>query len=317
MRRGLKTYVFSTLRRAKSGGQGWGVTAGFTIVEVTVVLAVTSLLLISALYFVTGQQSRTEFSQSINDIKQQVDGAISNVSTGFYNVTGDFTCTAPGSNPPTFSFVAAGNAERGANLGCTFIGRAMQFKVNGDPRTFNIYDVVGRQFEPGSTTIDTSQLADAHPIAFANSTANPLPIGVNDPTESRTLGYGLSAVFMKYDGSNSTAVFAAMTDFTSPGASAPLGSGTRNVLLYAIKKTDFVTNNSKNNAVDAIDCYSNPVCLANPGDTLNFIAVNNITICFKGSNDKYGVITIGTNNSQVASELKIYDKATDAGGACS
>jgi hypothetical protein len=49
-----------------------------------------------------GKQSRTEFQQSIQEVKSQIEQTINEVGTGFYPNTNNFRCTAGGFGPVLF-----------------------------------------------------------------------------------------------------------------------------------------------------------------------------------------------------------------------
>jgi len=261
----------------------------YTIVEVIIFLAVSSALLVSALLFVGGQQRKTEFYQSIHDIEQQINDVMNNVSTGYYAKTTGFNC---GINGTDLDFLE-GSAAQGANQGCLFIGRAIQFSVGGDGKNFNVYNLVGKQYSSGTTEVNSLQ--EARPKALATSPA--------DNTENRILKYGLNVVSMDYDSTIPTSVVAFVTDFAQPGTGVSVGgleSGSRTAKLYAIVGTTL--NSSKDDAVAKID---------DPG-SINAGAVNikeasSVKICFaSGGTNQSGLITIGGENRQLSTKLEIF-----------
>ncbi len=271
--------------------------SGFTIVETLIVLVVTSGVLVSAFSIINGQQSKTEFSTSVADIRQQIDDVISNVSNGYYTRIGDFRCTTPGSSQPVIDAVTK---NRGTNEGCVFVGRALQFSVGGNRTRFNIYSLVGRQYIQGSSTIESTSLDEAIPIALANGNTYTLGIGVTDPTEVHALLYGLNAKTLKYDGINDTGVIAFITDFAHPGITTPQSeTASRNVLLYAINGTTLTS--TAPSAIDAISTWD-PIT-----HKQNFVKASKIELCLEGGTNKHAIITIGNNLRELSSDLQIVD----------
>ncbi len=277
---------------------------GFTVVEVMIVLAVTSALLVSGMLLVSGQQARTEFNQSTHDIEQQIDDVINNVATGYYANIGSFSCSVVGTNQPS---IGPGPNKEGTNTGCIFIGRAIQFDPDSKLSQFNIYNLVGRQYSPINPTLQTSSLSDAKPIAIAKNDYTSPPITIDeDATENKSLGFGLQVVKMKYvdmtNTTNITGVMAFITDFPNQTSSTfSTSSQSRIASLYIVDTTSFTPpQNTKDYAVNAIDGKPDT-----PPITNYFIPAKKVSICFNGGTDKYGIITIGANSQQLNTDLRI------------
>ena len=134
---------------------------GFTIVEVMIVLAVTALLITSALVFISGKQQTTEFNQSVNDIQSRVSEIMSYVENGYYSRTNSFTCTENAGKPRP----VAGPGNLGTNDECTFIGRAIKFTTSSD---FNVYSLIGLRNRAG-TDVNVINLSQAHPLVLSNN----------------------------------------------------------------------------------------------------------------------------------------------------
>ncbi len=276
---------------------------GFTIIEVMIVLVVTSALAVSAFALVSGQQQKTEFQQAINDIKQQIDQVINNVATGYYVNNGDINCSII----PGYPVINTANPkDRGANTGCVLLGRAMQFGVNGDKTAYNVYGIAGLQYQPGSVAMPVTQIdgtlpTSARPVVIANSSLN--PTGPADAVESHRLGYGLSTQFMKDDTGGAIGTFAIITDFAQASA-GNLDSGSRTAVLYSIQTTNFSNFNTLQTE-DAIDNFNS----APPARGLNFHPTASVILCFvSAGTDQYGIITVGSNHRQLTTSLAITNK---------
>jgi len=257
-------------------------TQGFTIVEVMIVLAVTGALLIMALVLISGQQGKTQFSQSINDIQAQINDVVNNVATGYYANNGNVSCTSTGGVPqPT-----VGAAGEGQNTGCVFLGRAIQFDVGGDKTAYNIYDIVGTQ-KTASGNYPANKV-EAAPVVLAP------PSSTADTTSKLNLLYGLEVGSMKYQGGDisSIAFLSSFANYTNND----LNSGSQHVSLYPIKTSATIASGGETapSAVPKITAAN----MDDPG--------NGVQICFNSQvGNQSGTITIGGNGGQLATTLKI------------
>jgi prepilin-type N-terminal cleavage/methylation domain-containing protein len=170
---------------------------GFTIIEVMVVLAVSSLLVISAIILINGRQQRAEFTTGINSIRQQIQQIINETASGFFPNTGGFGCTAPSGQTVQFASASAvtGGAQ-GSNIGCIFLGKGIQFGLSnsGDETQIAVVPVVGRQYKAGVADVEPIEtLADAVPRAarFETGDNSGIQTALNNLTVSTTLPYGL------------------------------------------------------------------------------------------------------------------------------
>jgi type II secretory pathway pseudopilin PulG len=268
--------------------------AGYTIVEVIIVMAITAALLISALALISGQQQRTEFSQSINDINSQIQDVMNDVSTGYYANTGNFTCDATG--------LHSGTNNQGTNKDCIFIGRAMQFGVGGNKSAFDIYNIIGqRQITSGGTTKEVQSFAETQPLAIALPN---VPSGA-DATDRRTLNSGLTANKMYYLDANNVSHFVSAVAFMTSFANYSGGnlvSGAQTVSLVPIDGTDLATNNAESNTVSGITTFKSTTFTQ--GNNIN--PASGVVICFQsGGTNQYGQITIGGNGRQLTTDLII------------
>lgn len=277
----------------RQGSPARNLVFGFTIIEVMIVLAVSSILLVAAIAAIAGQQQKTEFTQAVREIESQVKDIINDVSHGFYPNTNNFSCSANGSGP----VLASGSGNQGANKDCIFIGRVIQFGVAGSSgKSFNIYTLVGqRQVDIGAGPHEVSSINEARPVAIAPSSSS--GNGSPDATDQKSLNFGLNAQTMKYvSGSTSTNIGAVA--FVSDLAKLKgdnLQSGTPAVNLMPIAGTSL--NQSSLAAVDSINNLNNnsPV---NPS--------GGVVICFaSGGTKQHGILTIGSNGRALSTDLTI------------
>ena len=183
----------------------------------------------------------------------------------------------------------SGTEERGTNVDCTFVGRAIQFGVLGTNGTgYNVYNMVGRQYAYG--TKDTaSNIIEANPRS--------MPDG-DGYEETNRLLFGLQARKMRYGivGSIPVDKITGIVVFMSNFGQATTGGNTT-TKMYAVKEgtgskldqsaTSAVTHLS---AAQAVNLESNTTI---------------VTICFDGGTDKYGIVTIGSSNRQLSTKVDI------------
>lgn len=271
--------------------QGLG-TRAYTIIEVLIVLGVTSALIVAALVSVAGQQNKTEFSQAAHEIESQISDIINDVSTGFYPNTNNFSCTSIG-NGPILS-TAASN-DQGANKDCIFMGRVMQFALAGNNENYNSYTVVGQRQQGGN---EVTKFSEAKPVAIA-PTNNP-PANFPNATQQNSLQFSLKAVKMFINNAERTTIgavgfFSTLANYTSNN----LASGTTSVDLIPIPGTSL--NASAADTVEAINSI-NDATAKNPA--------GGVIICFlSGGTSQYGVITIGSSGRQLSTKLDILTTA--------
>ncbi len=146
---------------------------GYTIIEVIIVLAISSLLLISATAVFNGQQRETDFSQAVQDLSSKFQSYSAQINAGTFPDSDSYSC-AISSGRPVLSTTAPGT--KGTRESCIFLGRAFQFQQNGN--TLYAYTVVGtRNLYSGVT--DTGQpatsITQANPEPAKTSLSNYLP----------------------------------------------------------------------------------------------------------------------------------------------
>lgn len=263
---------------------------GFTIIETMIVMAVTGFMLFAALTMISGQQNRVEFSQSVQDIQTVIQQTMNEVNAGFYPSSDNLVCTATGSG----LILARGSRPQGTNSGCIFIGKVMQFGVNGtNGEDFIIHSVAAKQANDGT-------LADARPKAIAPGTGD----NVNtypDASDRDKLKYGLRAVSMVYvQGATRRPVSAVafVSGLGSFDANNDLMSGTQQLSLIPVEQTgNLPGGQSSQQTVDDINgrLATSPL---NPS--------GGVEICFAstGSNQS-GLVRIGNGGRGLAVTLSV------------
>lgn len=261
---------------------------GFTIIEVLIVLAVTAAMFLLAVLAINGKQNNAEFQQAINDIRSSLQQQIDNVSAGDYSNTGNFTCNGTSGSIN----LAKGVNKQGANTGCIFLGKVLQFAVKStNPQQFISYPVAGLQSNAGT-------LASAAPDVIAPGVSTNKGANFPDASTSGALHYGLNVVSMKSGGNNIGAV--AFISSLGQFSGGSLVSGSQTLSLIPIYSSSL--NATEGATVDAINTkiVSSPV---NPN--------GGVQICFaSGGTKQSGLITIGGGGQQLSITLKIYGDLT-------
>ena len=257
----------------------------FTVIEVMITLAVTGLLFASAALLINGRQSQTQFNQSIRNIQTQIQQIINEVAIGYYPNLNNFNCTAGASGP---AITAGSGAEQGANTGCIFVGKALQFKVAGmDPEEFAAYTIAGLQ-KGGAGGQESTSLSDARPLV------------VDLATDTRRLEGGLTTHRMWFTDGLTTQDIGAVaftTTLAAYDAAGNITSGSQQVNVAPIATT--AINQSQSAVTSAINSRLRLVTqVLNPS--------GGVFLCFASAGtDQSGLITIGSKGRQLSVNLEI------------
>jgi prepilin-type N-terminal cleavage/methylation domain-containing protein len=267
--------------RGGSVGRAAGM-RGFTIIETLIVIAVSGVLFLSAILLVAGQQRKVEFTQAVNDITTVINQTMSEVGTGYYRNSGDLKCSASGGN---VTITAATNVTQGSNTGCIFLGKAMEFGVQGtDPQQYVVHSIAALQNNSGT-------LASAKPKA----------VDVADARDTKFLHNGLQAVSMRYvvgGARTNIGAVAFVNGLGQFGAGSQLVSGSQRVAVVPVTNSGTMPNTTVAGVVSAIDTnLRNADGLVNPD--------GGVEICFEGGARQWALVTIGSNGRSLSAKLDI------------
>jgi type II secretory pathway pseudopilin PulG len=266
--------------------------AGYTILEVMLFMAISSFMFVIAANAVSGKQDNIEFRQAMNDINSQVRDAINDVNNGLFSSTQTFSCTANsiGSAPKIDPIgPSASNQSQGTNKSCTFIGKAIQFSPAGtEDKEFKIYTIAGRQYKGKvEDAIEVENLDEAKPTAIT---------GYN-MVSTQTLRSGLRVTDMKGDSGALTGVafYKSFGKYEQTGGA--LVSRNQDVVAVPIA--------GPNNGGRQLDESTMAQAISNERVA---VSTANIRICFKGAGDRVGLLRIGGLNGQrLTTSIKISD----------
>lgn len=283
------------------------------MVEVLIVLAVTGLLLFSAIVLINGRQNKTEFMTGIHDLQQQIQQVVNETASNYYPNNGSFSCSATGGNAPVISTTGAG---QGTNATCVFVGKALRFGDAGgagtlDNDTYTVYPLIAnRQNNLGQEVTAYGATGDAHLVAIAPGTNTNNTPGFPDDSTVEQLPGGITFNYANgnYDSADPTkpanrvVAVAFLTSLGSysadtSGDTQVLNSGAQQMGLYkfngAVVPWGDATS-TEGTVVDALN--SDPVAAAG----------SNVTLCFtSGTTNESGLITIARGSLVV--NLQVYE----------
>ncbi len=266
---------------------------GFTIVETMVVLAVTGALFVVVAASLSGRQSAAEFIHAIQSAQSQVQQVVNQVSAGFYPNQGNFTCARNGNAVA----LAAGSKAQGTNQDCIFLGKVLQFGVQGtsgsDPEQYRVYTIAGLR-------CPTCTVGAASP--FQN--VSPTVVGVGgDYTSYSDVGaleYGLYTRWIHIGGTSVGAVGFLM----EPGS---LSTATN--YNSGAQQVDIVPIFGSTLNQDALSLAARTDSTLNDTTLVNYSSINpqgGVQICLvSGGTNQSGLITIGGSGRQLLVNLSI------------
>ncbi|HSX46452.1 MAG TPA: hypothetical protein VLF87_00465 [Patescibacteria group bacterium] len=268
---------------------------GFTIVETMIVIAVTGMMFLSAMIFISGQQAKTEFTQAAHETEAKINDVLNDVSTGVYNNKGDFSCDYVGGAPGNGIIITPGAKAQGANGDCIFIGKVIQFAPNSAKDRLRIYSIAGQRQNISGQEVQSILDAKAKTLANGNGGLG------RDEYEDFDLPYGLTVGNVTYSNGRPTGGMGVFTQFGSYSTPGTLKSGSTNTDLVAFNG---LVNQLGPDFVDQVNtALQDPAALPtsytkNPTD--------GITICFRsGGTDQHATMVVGGNNRQAAAPMLI------------
>lgn len=265
---------------------------GFTVIETLIVLAITGGLFVAVALSLSGKQAQTQFDQAIQDVKSQIQQTINDVSVGYFPNRNNYNCTAG----PLGPIIASGAGNQGANSGCVFLGKAIQFGISGtNPEQFRVFTIAGLQKDVSGNEV--TSYAAAVPTVIAPSTVNPT---MPDGSTSGQLNYGVTTL-KAYYGSPTTNIGAvAFVNSLASYSSGSLVSGSQQLNIIPI------TGSTLNMTSQAAATTIGAQLAASPTNPST-----GVSICFvSGTTNQSGLVTIGGAGRQLNVTLSIKGNKT-------
>jgi type II secretory pathway pseudopilin PulG len=251
-------------------------TGGYTIVEVIIVLTVSALLFAASVAGYNMQNQRTAFTDSVNNLAQDIQDVLNDVDNGFYPSDSSFTCTAPANGNPVIDPTTP--SQQGTNTGCIFVGKAIQFAPAGtNSAALDVYTVVGRRIKDGTANDPVSVITDARTV------------GSNILVNRKTLSAAVRVVSVRrHDNSNLLSGIAVLTN--SLGSSLDTGLNARSNLAV-------VPNGGGPNGLN----INRPQFMAQLVDMTTVDiddATHGIDICLRENGGRFAVISLEGGQSE-------------------
>jgi len=152
--------------------------SGYTIIEVLIVLAISSFMFVIASQFISGKAADTSFRTGVNEMASRIQDAIDQVSNGQYTDQ-QVACSVVGSDL-TFT---ANSGSQGNSQDCIFIGK--YFAFSEDDTKYPLYTIAGKTVNDGTYPSATPQIISK----FTYN--NVIPQGLK-PTTSTGFGFAQS-----------------------------------------------------------------------------------------------------------------------------
>ena len=252
---------------------------GFTIVEVLIVLAISGVIMVATLPFISNKQNNTQFTVGIRQIQNQLQDILNNVSTGNVTVPAsvNYSCTSSNGEGPVITTSTSSNL--GTNFGCQYIGMGIYF----DKNSMQIIPIIGQKYSDSNLTKVTS-LDSAKPCPMIIVTN-----GCSQVNGASTINYPSSITMSKYSNTIGTGLVA-IYSITSISSDVSNGSGGVDLLNLGLNKSIGTgIPNSGNTTNVAPNTYNQP-----------------IDICFNsGTNSNSGVIHLSPKGNPTSVDLDI------------
>jgi type II secretory pathway pseudopilin PulG len=271
--------------------------SGFTIVETTIVIAVSGGLFLAAVVLISGRTNKTQFVTAANDLKQSLQQVINETATGYFPNSNNVQCTPGVSAMPT---LVNGSQQQGTNGGCIFLGKAVQFGATDYDTGFLTYAITGNRLQTGTQT-EVTTLAQAFPEAVAPGSTVVTNLGLTGVTTRTPLQNGLTAEKVTYSGGETGgfAFLSTLANYSAAGSPCNgVCSGSQGLTLYAIASTAVGLHDSPG-FVDVLD-----------GGSAKYVPVTQITACFNsGTTNQSAVYTIGESGNSQSVTLRMQSGA--------
>lgn len=282
----MRRSVIADIWGCRNSRGGRSASSGFTIVETLIVLAVTGVLFVSIAGVIEGKRQKTEFKQSTNAIKSQIEQIINETQSGYFPSGAKFSCKAPSDSSGKLVFPGAA-ASQGTNNECMFLGKVIQFsKAYGDdPEVYATYIVAGRRQTEAKKNV----------TSFDDST--PTVVDPGNPSESVTnktsLQYGLKLKWAQYQTKDD---IGAVGFFSYFGDDQGLARGSSTTQVVPILNTPRTVANEakviKNIDENMVSSFANK----NPA--------SGVKLCFTDG-DRSALITVGRGQGANAVDMQI------------
>ncbi len=137
---------------------------GYTILEVLIFLAVSSLMFVSAMRAISGRQNQVQFAQSVKEFDAKLKDVINDVTTSYYPTNKTVDCLISAGGDVVID--DATNEALGTDDDCIYVGKVIHFQINNNNTAMKIFAMAGKRYADGNLTPSLS-VKDARPKAVS------------------------------------------------------------------------------------------------------------------------------------------------------
>jgi len=262
---------------------------GYTILEVLIFMAVSSLMFVSAMGAISGRQKQVQFTQSVQEFDAKIKDVINDVTTSYYPTNATVGCSISGGEVQINTGI---NQNIGTNSDCIYVGKVIHFQSEGDGTDLRIYAMAGKRYSDSKLTPSTS-ISNAKPKAVTSTQT-----GFTESAENFTTLYGLRVTRVFNQDING-----ALTDYGSVGVMSNFGgssiSEAQSVQIGGIRGS--LMGGDTQISINRINQITdNPAGSALPGyfekDT-----DGGVVICLESPENKKASLTFGAKGSSTTS----------------
>lgn len=144
---------------------------GYTIVEVMIVLAISSMMFLAANTFISGRVSETNFRTGVNETASRIQDVIDQVSSGQYSDQPFICDTSSGS-----LVFRSESSEQGTKENCVYMGKIMYF--NQTDNTYTIKSLAGKNTGSNNAALPDLSLAEIAGSGLDITVTSKIPGGI-------------------------------------------------------------------------------------------------------------------------------------------
>lgn len=153
---------------------------GYTVIEVLIVVAITSAMLISAVTIFNGKQAESNFNQAMYDLESRINLIVNDVGRSVFPAD-RYDCVTSSDNRP--QLVDVGTRVEGSSQDCIFLGKAVEARA-GEENVI-IHTVLGnRTYQAGAVRVPVTEFSQTRPTPATDNNNAPVL------TEQFSLGSG-------------------------------------------------------------------------------------------------------------------------------
>lgn len=265
---------------------------GYTVIEVLIVLAITTAIFLSAATIFRGKQAETQFNQAMYDLESKINLVVGDVGRSVYPGE-SYTCDTSGDNRPYLTFGSTGPI--GGSQNCIFLGKAIEAKENAEQ--IRVYTVLGnRTYLVGGTRAPVTSFDQAQATIAANNADPPVPI--EELIENHSITSGDAKIIWACADSTGGCAVGQRRELAGfynslQNASAPAESyGSQSLITKSYRM---------NPAASAQDCVTNSASCPPP----MMADFTSWTLCLASNNGKNAaILTVNSSPAGISTQLQ-------------